>query len=161
MPTVFFIFIKLSLPKSKRCMGKIYSEIRSGLGNQLFQFAFGYAMASEFNKELVLCPSYFDSSWKYTLKKVLGREARSFRLPDILKKKFDVVNHDVLQKKLVDESIIVVKESETNVQQIRSTLSAKKNDIYIQGYWQNPEFFSAFREPLKQLIEPTFAFSKN
>src|SRR6186713_123933 len=107
-------------------MERIYTEIRSGLGNQLFQFAFGYAMASEFNKELVLCPSYFDRSWKYSLKKILGREARSFRLPDILKKKFEVVNHDVLQKKLVDEGIIVVKEGEINIQQIRSTLSAKK-----------------------------------
>jgi hypothetical protein len=141
-------------------MGKIYSEIRSGLGNQLFQFAFGYAMACEFDKELLLCPAHFDSGWKYSLKKMLGQEARSFRLPAIIKKSFNVVNPKVLKGRLAQDGIIVVKEKEVDIQQIRSILSAKKGDVYLQGYWQNPGFFSAFKEPLVQLIEPSFVFSK-
>jgi len=141
-------------------MGRIYSEIRSGLGNQLFQFAFGYAMASEFNKELILCPSYFDSPWKYSLKKILGREARSFRLPHIIKKPFEAINQRELKERVVRDGFVVVKENETDIQKIRLAMSTDR-EIYLLGYWQNPKLFSAYKEPLTQLIEPSFSLSKS
>src|SRR3989337_402074 len=140
-------------------MGKIYTEIRSGLGNQLFQFSCGYALAREYNKELVLCPSYFDNSWKYSVKKILGLEARSFRLPRILKNKFSISTENITKQKLLDRSIIILKENEVDVQEIRSTLSGEK-DVYLKGYWQRPELFSLYKEQLSQLVEPSFPLSK-
>ena len=140
-------------------MSKLFMEVRSGLGNQLFQFAFGYALAHEFKKELVLCPSYFDSSWKYFLKKILGREARAFKLLNILKRESDFVIDHAMEQRLSRRDIIVLKENEVDIQQIRSALSSNE-DVYLRGYWQHPEFFSMFKEQLGQLIEPTFPLSR-
>src|SRR5688572_19201754 len=103
-------------------MSKLYMEVRSGLGNQLFQFAFGYALATEFNKELVLCPAYFDSAWRYFIKKRLRREVRSFRLPHIVEG-LNLVKEDTMKQKVADHSVVILKENEVDIQQIRSTLS--------------------------------------
>jgi len=140
-------------------MGKIYCEVRSGLGNQLFQFAFGYALSVEFDKELVLCPSFFDSAWKYTIKKILKREARSFRLPYIINKRFDIIAQDDLTKKLTRDRIQILKEDEAGLQQITATLISPNEDVYLQGYWQNPLLFLNVREPLTNMITPSFRLS--
>lgn len=140
-------------------MSKIYIEIRSGLGNQLFQFAFGYALAQELERELILCPSFFDTRWKHAIKKMLGREVRSFRLYDIIKDRFAVVEQDTLKQKLKEDRIIIVKENEMNIQDIRAILKREKADVYLKGYWQNPALFFHIQRPLSKLIEPSFNLS--
>lgn len=140
-------------------MGKIYAEIRSGLGNQLFQFAFGYALAREFDRELILCPSFFDIGLKHTIKKMLGREVRSFRLHNIIKERFALAEQNALNKKATHEGIIVLKENETDIQDIRGVVKSRKSDVYLKGYWQNPSLFSQIHEPLAELVEPSFHLS--
>jgi hypothetical protein len=140
-------------------MGKIFCEIRSGLGNQLFQFAFAYALCREFDRELILCPSYFDAGWKRTMKKILGREVRSFRLHHIIKERFDLAEQNTLNHKVSHEGIIVLKENETEIQDIRAVVKSRKTDVYLKGYWQNPSLFSQIHKPLADLIEPSFHLS--
>jgi hypothetical protein len=137
-------------------MSKLFIEIRSGLGNQLFQFAFGYAMAKEFNRELILCPSYFDTLWKYHLKKMLGREGRLFRLPFILKEEFPIVTSQAV---LSNSKITVMDEKEASMSAIQSAL-AGNTDVFLRGYWQNPLQFSTSKEALTRLIVPSISFSK-
>src|SRR5688572_4295053 len=140
-------------------MSKIYVELRSGLGNQLFQFAFGYSLAREFNKELVLCPSYFDPQWKFWLKKILGREARSFRLPLILsaRAKFPIENR--FNYKGSGNSIIVVEEQNFDLGGIASACSEEK-DVYLKGYWQNPALFLKCSDQIQRILNPSFALSE-
>lgn len=141
-------------------MAKIYIELRSGLGNQLFQFSFGYALASEFQKDLVLCPAYFDQRWKYFLKKFLGREARAFRLPFMLSKKYKItVQRSIQQVLKIDPSIRVVDELKSDVKSIRSLCSGN-NDVYLKGYWQDPDFFSIYKDDLTKIIAPSFPVSE-
>jgi hypothetical protein len=139
-------------------MSKLYVEIRSGLGNQLFQFAFGFALASEFNKELVLSPSYFDNGWKYFIKKFIGREVRSFRLPLIVKDSFSLEPPGSIKEVLQDPDTIVLTEKETDMHEILTALSGDKN-VYLKGYWQNPELFAKYKGPLSTLIHPSFQLS--
>jgi hypothetical protein len=139
-------------------MSKIYIEVRSGLGNQLFQFAFGYALAQEFNKELVLIPSYFDGGWKYLLKKTLGRETRLFRLSLIIKDKFSLdINSRTLKQQ--HSEMIVLREEEADIQKIK-ILASGDQDIYLQGYWQNPVFFTSYKKELSGIIQPSFKLSE-
>ncbi len=140
-------------------MAKIYCEVRSGLGNQLFQFAFGYALAREFNRELILCPTFFDSGLKYTLKKILGREVRSFRLRKIIKEPFNLISEHEIKEKLAGNAIRVLSESEVNGQDIRRIIARHNEDIYLKGYWQQPTLFSKIHQSLVNMIGPSFKLS--
>ena len=108
----------------------------------MFQFAFGYALAREFNRELILCPTFYDSGLKYALKKILAREVRSFRLHNIIKKPFEIISENVIKEKLAGNSIIVLSESEVDDQDIRTTIERRNDDVYLKGYWQKPALFS-------------------
>jgi hypothetical protein len=141
-------------------MSKIYVELRSGIGNQLFQFAFGYSLACRFNKELVLCPAYFDPAWKYWLKKLLRREARSFRLPLILTAQENIVINTCFglpPKK--DHSILVLDEQKADLSSIELSCS-QGNDIYLKGYWQNPEPFLKHTSQIQKMLTPSFTLSE-
>jgi hypothetical protein len=141
-------------------MAKIYIELRSGLGNQLFQFSFGYALASEFHKDLVLCPAYFDPRWKYFFKKFLGREARAFRLPFILSNKYKITPQTaILQRLKTGPSIEVIDELKSDIASIRR-LCSQNEDLYLKGYWQDPDFFSTYKSDLTKIIAPFFPISE-
>lgn len=139
-------------------MSKIYLELRSGLGNQLFQFAFGYCLASEFSKELVLCPAYFDASWKYWLKKILRREARSFRLPLILDSETAPIKTSIALKYKNDPAIPVLDEQKVSVDFIKATCE-RDMDFYLKGYWQDPILFSSSAKQLAEMVMPAFSLS--
>lgn len=141
-------------------MAKIYLELRSGLGNQLFQFAFGYTLSSQFGKELVLCPAYFGPRWKYWLKKALGREARAFRLPLIVPNEYAVVTQKYLRNLQKDNSSAeIIDELKSDISSILTTCSQNK-DVYIKGYWQDPDLFSKYNSQLSGVLAPMFKVSE-
>lgn len=140
-------------------VGRIYIEIRSGLGNQLFQFAFGYILAKEYERELVVCPSYFDGAVKYKLKKMIGKEFRSFRLPFVIKEIVDVISQKKLRKRLDDGELDIIREESTDIVAIRKSLESDR-DVFLKGYWQNPQFISDHVPVLQKLYRPTFKLSK-
>ncbi len=139
-------------------MSRIYVELRSGLGNQLFQYAFGYALASEFGKELVLCPAYFDPLWKYWLKKILGREARSLRLPLILETNNLPIKTSIALNYKSDSTMLVMDEQKVDIGLIREACE-KGADFYLKGYWQNPTLFSSVAQQLANVVKPHFPLS--
>jgi len=141
-------------------MNKIYLELRSGLGNQLFQFSFGYSLANGFNKELVLCPSYFDSSWKFLLKKLLGREARTFRLPLLVSRPFKVMPPNYWKELLNGSaSVQIMDETKVDASTVRK-ICAEPNDVYLRGYWQDEKYFSTYRDDLTEIFQPKFDLSE-
>lgn len=123
-------------------------KLCGGLGNQLFQYAYGYQLAKKVNTEL-----YLDLSWF---------EKQNLREPDILKL-------DIKYDRLVrtwDESVLI---KIMNITWINRALrlpgfvgyrlpnffylkearykysskieNFKKNNVYVDGYWQCPIYF--------------------
>jgi hypothetical protein len=139
-------------------MSKIFVELRSGLGNQLFQFAFAYSLAKSSGRELILVPAYFDTSIKFWVKTLLKREARRLRLPLLLGHAFRVktVSSDTLKNAAMN----VIKEGEANKSQIQQILG-NSGDVYLKGYWQNPQLFSDVRDILASEIKPVFDLSRS
>jgi hypothetical protein len=140
-------------------MARLYVEVRSGLGNQLFQFAFAYLLAREFQRELVVCPSYFDPFLKYHVKKFLGREFRTFRLPLVVSQSVQILKDAEAQKLIGDKKVLVIREGDDSIERMRTVLS-ENTDIYLRGYWQYPDFFLSHVAELRGLFKPSFQLSK-
>lgn len=135
-------------------MPKLFVEVRSGLGNQLFQYAVAFSLALRYQRELVICPRYFDPYWKYLLKKISGREFRSFRLPFILN-----MHYRVLYLQNETQQNVTVLSEDTPIKIFHLELAGKR-DIYLKGYWQNPHLFLAHLRQFQEIFKPVFRLSK-
>ncbi len=136
-------------------------RVWGGLGNQIFQYAFGYAMAKKHNTELVLDMSFFyqkHNSWT------------TERTPDLLELPIDkckIVNSNdvvspllhILQNSYVNYAIrkllpialpiggcTYVKESKLEF--LPSVMNVKGNNVYYDGYWHCDRYFENYREDL-------------
>ena len=129
----------------------IVVHIIGGLGNQMFQYAFGYAVAKETQQKLKLDIFSFASySLRTYMLKYYGIDTSIATMEDIYKLKY--INENLLQKifrKLKRNSKPLAKtyykEShfyfDENVFKI-------KDDCYFEGYWQSEKYFLKYREDL-------------
>ncbi|MEN6487734.1 MAG: alpha-1,2-fucosyltransferase, partial [Smithella sp.] len=129
-------------------------KILGGLGNQLFAFACGYSIAKKLNKELILdVADYYNGyTHPYALdalnipvcrKLTYAHAAEEMLTPAVipaeLKNTFDVI---------VDEST-GVKTREALMNQI-----SKGQNIYLNGYWANHDFFSGYEDDIRLMFTP-------
>lgn len=136
----------------------IYVQVRSGIGNQLFQFAFAYALARKYNCELVVCPAYYDKGLKYFIKKLLGRDVRKFHLRSIVANGFVKLEFDI-DRILVNNNVAIINEQEFDESLIKTHI-AQQCDIYLVGYWQNSKLFAEYGHEIRSLIKPEIRYSK-
>ena len=150
-------------------------KLMGGLGNQLFQYAFGTSLAQKLNHETV-----YDISW------FIHERTRSLKLNSLglaLKYKTAGTIYAILKKlaiygsarsKLIRSfkplqkletlyefktsfSNKIIKEKDFNIEKI----NCDKN-YYFDGYWQNPEYFEDIRDIiLKSIIFPEFQNAKD
>lgn len=139
-------------------MPKLYVEVRSGLGNQLFQFAFGYLLSERTSRQLVTCPSYFDNFWKFHAKKLLGREYRSFRLPLTIGQKLSIASPKAMRSLMAEGHITTLDEGHHDVLHVESAVEGD-GDIFLRGYWQIPEYLAPHLQKLRDTIKPQFQLS--
>ena len=135
-------------------------KLCGGLGNQLFQYAFGYQMAKRIGTELKLDVSWFDR--------------QDLRSPDILR--FDVrydtvervwndnrllkhVNGTSFNRALRIAGIEQFKLSgyrylkETRYRYKESIAKYEKDNTYLDGYWQCPSYFDWVRPDLVEMFD--------
>ena len=145
-------------------------KLMGGLGNQLFQYAFGASLAHKLNQETLYDISWFihertrslklnslGLSLKYktagTIYAILKKSAiycsarskliRSFKPLQKLEAVYDL-------KTALFSSI--VKEKDFNIERIEND-----KNYYFDGYWQNPEYFENIRDIiLKSINFPEF-----
>lgn len=135
-------------------------KLSGGLGNQLFQYAYGYQMAKKVNTGIVLDTSWFDR--------------QNLRTPEILK--FDIVFDSIEQiwnensmvnffnKQTINRALRVIgleqyyiggyryfKESRYRYK--RSIDHYSKDGSYIDGYWQCPQYFDHVRHELISMYQ--------
>lgn len=143
---------------------KVIVELRGGLGNQLFCYAFGYAIARQNNALLLIDSSMNDSGIQRNL------EIQKFKIQYLqriaikyTKNKFlRLVGYNYIRRKLHIGLLTRTYSDE------ECYLPFKKISInhstYFRGYWQNYRFFAAYREEIQNMMEfvdePSTGFNK-
>ena len=125
----------------------IVVKLQGGLGNQLFQYAFGRFLATRLRKQLVLDLDFLlDRTPKDNF------VYRNFDL-DL----FDLDHYSILNEKLnnlfhksglFQRSPVFFKEKSFNFHDYTSILKAKK--IYLDGYWQSFKYFKEIEIKLRE-----------
>lgn len=107
-------------------------KLNSGLGNQLFQYAFGRRLAYELNVPLKLDISWFiqNSSRKYYLKY------------------FNIIEN-FASKNEIDTIKQTSYLKEQNHQFMPNFLNVPPN-VYVEGYWQSEKYFKAIEEIIRK-----------
>lgn len=138
--------------------------LNGGIGNQLFQYAFGRALAVKNNARLVLDTSLFKSDLAYSRKYSLS----PYQLADdILVEEsstrahinwniFKFAHRGLIPKSLL--SLLGVFESDRRDALELATV-AIPHDIPVVGYWQNHAHFSELRSTLLADLTPKLTLS--
>jgi hypothetical protein len=134
----------------------IVVKLQGGLGNQLFQFSFGYALMVKFNQELRMDISNYGKyeSREFALKNYnINKDLlKTTSIPLFIRLFETKIIKIILRKLRIDrvhifdwEYILQIK---TSVDHNVNLVKGKKN-IYISGYWQSIKYFE---DHLKELI---------
>lgn len=133
-------------------------NIIGGLGNQMFQYAFGYAIAQKHGQVLKLDISNFK---KYTLR---DYELNVFNISPVLVDKEDVERlkyKNIFEKILCKIGVKKLTTSDHYYKEPHVNFDIKvydiTGDVYFDGYWQSENYFKEYRgDLLKQ-----FTFKEN
>ncbi len=136
---------------------KIISDIKGGLGNQLFSYVFGYALSKEKNAELILDVSMLKAG------KINNRELEIDKFGISCDKIITIPYSDnfFMRKsginRLVKRSIIgfttkVYKEKQECVYD--PDVMKCKGNTYFDGFWQSYRYFDKYREDILKMIRP-------
>ena len=135
---------------------KVIVDIKAGLGNQLFCYAIGYAVAKKTGSDLYIETSVLDR------KRIKDRylEILKFQLPykkrisfyytynPFLKK----INLNRLTKRLaIGMKTAIYKEKDQAV--FDEGVFSIKGDTYLDGYWQHYRYFDEYRQDLLEIIQ--------
>ncbi|WP_154114989.1 alpha-1,2-fucosyltransferase [Vibrio cincinnatiensis] len=136
-------------------------KITGGLGNQLFQYATGKALAKKLSCELALDLSFYPTQTlrKYELDK-FNIEARIATTKEITLAGGgnDIVSR--LMRKFGLTSIIFpqyIKERES-IKYV-DKIDQCQSGAFLDGYWQNPRYFSQIKAELVQELTPKHSLS--
>ena len=127
----------------------IVTQLRGGLGNQMFQYAFAKCLAIKHNTKLLIDKSFLDNQ--------LPQEdfvIRNFDL-DIFNINFNFISIDEL-KKLKKNKSFISKLLRSNVQFINesnfgynSEYLELPNNVHLTGYWQSELYFKEISALIK------------
>lgn len=139
----------------------IIMKIWGGLGNQLFQFATGYALSRRTNSKILFDKEFYTKQPKNVSK-------RKFRLDEfniktsktydrsnigirILQNRFlnKVIRIFPIFKVQVSQNLYFIKETRKRYAQINLL---KNRNYYLDGYWQTSLYFQEFKQEIRNLL---------
>lgn len=140
-------------------------KIGDGMGNQLFNYACGYAAARRDNDTLMLDTSECDNSTlrDFELDKFqLKYDAReSFPNQTRLQKVFKLVRRDLKYRVIKEREVFLNRSGKYDVNDIDPRVFEKKKirDKYLLGYWQHLPYFEEYLGEIRQMMTPAYAQS--
>lgn len=128
----------------------IIVQLSGGLGNQLFQWAFGYNLSLKLNTSLYLDQSFY----KYQNKRVQQLQS----IPRLKNIKF--LDHLSLSKD-VPQNILTVEEKFGNLLDTSNITIQNNHAYYFIGYWQSPYYLSHDSSSTINILKPTETYAQN
>jgi len=138
----------------------IITRISGGLGNQMFQYAAGYALAKKLDCELKVDTSFYPRQSLRTL------DLNYFDLPlniathkECLKLGAPINFNNKLIKKLGLSSVLLpnyLEESQSFAYE--ECISSVAAPVYLDGYWQNLKYFEEYRAELSRVFTPKIEY---
>lgn len=120
-----------------------------GLGNQMFQYAFGKSLEAKFNSPIFFDKSWFDQKFENVTPRVFGLDAFNISLHFIDPKRLFFRNPQhswfkILKQKIKGKIVCnKIYEQFFSFEQLKT-----KSRLYIEGYWQNPKYLDGIRETI-------------
>lgn len=136
----------------------IISILQGGLGNQMFQYAYGLACGKNNNRKLMLCfiNSAFAIQRDYELS--IFNIKNNIISPEILSSKYNyrIGKYSRVLQKIFAQLTKSPKHIfyQSNLQPFIPNISNSTNLLILDGYWQNENYF----KPVHNLIRKQFIF---
>jgi hypothetical protein len=143
----------------------IVVKIFGGLGNQLFQYAFGRRLALERNTELYFDLSTYNQSFDSSFTKrdfemdvfdINGKIADAKILSHFSQSKFNKLLNEFIIRSPFVKSANYLREPHFHFYDNALRVS---NKVYVNGYWQSEKYFSSIRNQLLTELIPTSELS--
>lgn len=134
----------------------IIVRLKGGLGNQLFQYALGYALSRKFECALKVDAGFFETQGlrsfdlaKFSVPFELAEKSECIRLGAPINFRNKIIKklglNNILFPRYVEESATFIYEDR---------LASFGPPVYLDGYWQNLKYFGYLRKELINLIRP-------
>jgi hypothetical protein len=116
----------------------IIVKLQGGLGNQLFQWAYGKSLSLQLDQSLYLDLSFLN-----------------IRIPGITKREYELYHFDKIQDEIV-QSLSDHNLSNFRYQKITDDTDKHNNknaNYYLDGYFQNEKYFIEFEHQIRNLLQ--------
>lgn len=138
----------------------VVTKVMGGFGNQLFCYACGYAVAKEGNRNLIIDTSQQDND---SFRKVdLVKLNIQYKRRVTFEKTTGVLGRFIVNRiKLIKEiGFLPVKVKEKRPYSFQESIfNNKKQNIYLDGYWQSEKYFKKYRADLLAMFTPQMVFA--
>lgn len=137
-------------------------RIKGGLGNQLFQYAAGYALAKRLNQPMQMDISFFPEQ---TLRgfKLAQLNTESNQIVEKCDFPVSLYKNKYLNKllRIADVRVLPCGHKGTFLLETRSDIvpeyfTIDKDNVYLDGYYQSEEYFKEYKKELLQQFIPNY-----
>lgn len=132
---------------------KVIVELRGGLGNQLFCYAFGYAIAKQNGAQLLIDSSMNDSGIQRDLEiqKFKIQYLRRIAIRYAKNKFLRLIGYNYIRRKF--QIGLLTKTYSDEECYISFKKISIKHSTYFRGYWQNYRFFEEYRKEIQDMMK--------